>query len=274
MHNAEQMMTDIDAPAALDLQRYPLDALAEPRGQALVACCRARLADEGMFNLDGLVRPAALVQCVAEVKPVLDRAAFTHKRRHNIYFLKDVPGLPACHPALAEFETINHTICADQIPGSLVCRIYEWPPLASFLAAVMDKPVLHVMADPLARANVMAYRDGEALNWHFDRSEFTTTLLLQAPEAGGEFQYRSDLRSDTDPNYDGVARLARGEDPAVRTLPLEAGTLNVFKGRNTAHRVTPIQGGRERIIAVFSFYEKPGVMFSAEERRGFYGRAA
>lgn len=274
MHNAGQMMAEIDALAAFDLQRYPLDVLAGLRGQALVAQCRAELAAQGMFNLDGLVRPAALAQCVAEVKPVLDHAAFTHKRRHNIYFLKDVPGLPAGHPALAEFETVNHTVCADQITDSLVCRIYEWPPLADFLAAVMQKPALHVMADPLARANVMAYRAGEALNWHFDRSEFTTTLLLQAPETGGEFQYRSDLRSDSDPNYDGVARLARGEDPAVRTLPLGAGTLNVFKGRNTAHRVTPIQGGRERIIAVFSFYEKPGVMFSAEERLGFYGRAA
>ena len=26
--------------------------------------------------------------------------------------------------------------------------------------------------------------------------------------------------------------------------------------------------------AVFSYYEKPGVMFSTEERVGFYGRAA
>ena len=66
----------------------------------------------------------------------------------------------------------------------MIVAIYEWPPLAAFLAAVMGKPALHVMADPLARLNVMAYRAGEALNWHFDRSEFTTTLLLQAPEAG------------------------------------------------------------------------------------------
>ncbi|KAG1702812.1 50S ribosomal protein L21 [Nymphon striatum] len=29
----------------------------------------------------------------------------------------------------------------------------------------------------------MAYKEGETLNWHFDRSEFTTTLLLQAPQS-------------------------------------------------------------------------------------------
>jgi protocatechuate 3,4-dioxygenase beta subunit len=112
------------------------------------------------------------------------------------------------------------------------------------------------------------------LNWHFDRSEFTTTLLLQAPEAGGAFEYRTDLRSAEDPNYDGVARLLTGQDPDLQSITLEPGTLNVFRGKNTAHRVTPVQGETTRIIAVFSFYEKPGVRFTEEEQRGFYGRAA
>ncbi len=111
------------------------------------------------------------------------------------------------------------------------------------------------------------------INWHFDRSEFTTTLLLQAPESGGGFEYRTGLRSAGDPNYDGVARLLEGRDRQVETLHLAPGTLNVFRGKNTAHRVTPVAGGRERIIAVFSFYERPGVLFSEEERIGFYGRA-
>ena len=100
------------------------------------------------------------------------------------------------------------------------------------------------------------------------------TLLLQAPKAGGEFQYRSALRSETDPNYDGVARLLQGGDDQIETLPLSPGTLNIFKGKNTAHRVTPVAGARERIVAVFSYYERPGVRFSDEERIGFYGRAA
>jgi hypothetical protein len=146
--------------------------------------------------------------------------------------------------------------------------------MAVFLADVMEKPRLHIMADPLAGANVMEYRDGEGLNWHFDRSEFTTTLLLQKPEEGGEFEYRTDLRSDNEPNYDGVARLLVGADPEARILKLSPGTLNVFRGRNTAHRVTATRGPRERIIAVFSYYEKPGVSFTDEERIGFYGRAA
>jgi hypothetical protein len=257
----------------LDLDRYPLDQADSAATRALVARCQADLAADGMFNLDRLLRPGAISRAVAEVKPVLERASFTHRRSHNIYFRNDLPGLAPDHPALRNCETVNHTICADQIAGTVLMRLYQWPPFAAFLAAVMDKPDLYTMADPLARVNVMAYRDGEALNWHFDRSEFTTTLLLQAPEGGGGFQYRTGLRSGDDPNYDGVARLLEGRDRQVETLHLAPGALNVFRGKNTAHRVTPVAGGRERIIAVFSFYERPGVQFSEEERIGFYGRA-
>ena len=71
-----------------------------------------------------------------------------------------------------------------------------------------------------------------------------------------------------------MAKLLRGEDSAVQSLTIAPGTLNLFRGKNTAHRVTPIEGPRERLVAVFSYYERPGVVFSEQERVGFYGRAA
>ena len=256
----------------LDLDRFPLDRLDGVRGRELLARCRRELRDTGMFSLAGLIRPEALERCISEVQPLLGTVAFTHSREHNIYFDDDIEGLEASHPALGRFRTTNHTVCGDLIPASLVTRVYEWQPLIDFLAATMNKPQLYLMADPLARINVMEYREGDALNWHFDRSEFTTTCLLQAPVAGGEFQYRSGLRSDSDPNHEGVGRLLAGEDDQVKVLPLTPGTLNVFKGRNTAHRVSPVEGDRPRIIAVFSYYETPGVVFSDAERLGFYGR--
>lgn len=260
------------AEAMIDLDRFPLNAPGSAAYAALVERSKAELAARGMFDLVGFLRPAALAAIVADVAPRFETDGFTHARRHNIYFRK-VTDLPTDHPALREVETVNRTLCAD-VAGSLVGLVYGYPPLAKFLAEAMEKRALHVMDDPLARVNVMRYGAGEALNWHFDRSEFTTTLLLQAPGRGGAFEYRTGLRSENDPNYDGVARLLRGEDPEVRNLSLEAGTLNVFRGKNTAHRVTPVEGSVPRIIAVFSYYERPGVTFSDEERIGFYGRAA
>lgn len=258
----------------LDLDRYPLDRPDSAEWKALVTRCRADLAMDGMFTLDGLMDRSIAETAGSDLAEKFRTESFNHAREHNIYFSKSIPGLPEDHPALTRFHTSNDTLCADQVQGTPMDLLYRWEPFTRFLAATMEKPVLHVMADPLAALNIMSYREGQLLNWHFDRSEFTTTLLLQAPEEGGEFLYRTDLRTPDDPNHDGVARLLRGEDPQMRSLTLTPGTLNVFRGRNTPHKVSPVKGKRNRVIAVFSFYERPGVIFSDEERLGFYGRAA
>ena len=261
-------------PKGVNTRDFPLDA---PDGAACVALvdrCRAELARDGMFNLDGFLSAPVAAAEAARHTPLMETASFRHARRHNVYFRKSVPGLPPDHPALVEFDTSNNTLCADQVAGSVVDAIYRWAPLQAFLARVMDKPALYPMADPLAAVNVMRYQDGQALNWHFDRSEFTVTLLLQAPRAGGAFEYRTDLRSADDPNYDGVAALLAGRDPLLRQMSVRPGTLNVFRGVNTPHRVTPVEGPVARMIAVLTYYERPGAMFTPEEQRGFYGRTA
>ena len=255
----------------LDLQQYPLDRLDSDAGRALVGDCRERLDKDGMFTLKGFMRAETIDAMLPALYPMFEQNSFTHSREHNIYFNDDINDLKSSHPALARVKTVNHTLCGDQLPQA-ISQVYYWPAMTEFLAQVMHKSHLFPMEDPLACANVMGYYAGEGLNWHFDRSEFTTTLLLQAPAEGGQFQYRQGLRSEQDPNYDGVAKLLRGEDSKVSTLELGAGDLNVFKGKNTAHRVTPPTGGQMRIISVFSYYETPGRMFSDEENLGFYGR--
>lgn len=258
----------------LDLEKFPLDASDSDVYRNLVDRCQKDLENHGMFNLEGFVRPECLKDAIAELAPKMASESFLHERMHNIYFKKEVEGLSKDHPALAEVKTSNRTLCADQLHENPVLNIYEWQPLVEFIALVMGKPQLHTMKDALARVNVMAYKEGETLNWHFDRSEFTTTLLLQAPKSGGEFEYRTNLRSENDPNYEGVAELLVGSDPLKCSINPTPGTLNVFRGFNTPHRVTKIEGDKERIIAVCSYYDIPDVKFSSEEQIGFYGRAS
>ncbi len=257
----------------IDLETYPLDRPECEAYAELVENCKTRLFEHGMFDLPGFLRPEATQTAVEAVKPAMATEAFRHARTHNIYFKDEVAGLSEDHPALKKVKTVNHTLCADQITGNPVIELYDWPPFADFLAATMGKETLYPMVDPMARVNVQATRDGEGLNWHFDRSEFTTTILLQAPEEGGQLEYRSDLRSADDPNYDGVAALLRGEDKQVRQAALSAGALNVFRGVNTLHRVVPVKGKKERLVAIFAFYDRPDVAMTAQEQVGFYGRS-
>ena len=234
---------------------------------------RARLNRNGLVNLPGFLLHEALTHMVEELVPVIDRSSFEPARSHNIYFRERFENLPDTHPALTRFRSSNRTICADQMDGSQIITLYEWPPFAHFPAAAMETPRLWTMDDPLARVNAMSYSDGDALNWRFDRSEYTTTLLLQAPEAGGVFEYAKDLRSDNNPNHDGVGRLLEGGEPTV-VMNLDPGTLNLFRGMNTVHRVTAVRERIPRTIAVFSFCGRPGVIFTKEERQCLYGRTA
>ena len=186
--------------ALLDLQTFPVDQPKAPGYAKLVARCRDELARDGLCNLEGFLHLDAAKAIASALEPEFDVNAFRHARRHNIYFRKSVPGLPPDHPALAEFETVNHTLCVVQLSATAIAELYHWSAMARFLAEVMSKQSLFPMDDPLAGTNAMAYGDGEALNWHFDRSEFTVTLLLQAPSAGGGLEYRTNLRTTDDPN--------------------------------------------------------------------------
>ena len=255
----------------IDLDRYPLDQPGSTAWRQMVAGAQAGLSRDGLFNLPGFLTPAALDRTLAHVQPRLATESFHHSRWHNIYFKDAVDGLAPDHPALQKVETANHTLCHDQLADTPLDRIYRYDGFIRFLEAVMDQPRLHIMDDPLAGVNVLEYRDGEALNWHFDRSIFTTTLLLQEAREGGLFEYARNLRSADDPNHAGIADLLGG---AIQPTQLEqsAGTLNVFLGVNTAHRVSRVHGSPSRIVAVLSHYDQPGQAFSDTERMGFFGR--
>ena len=257
----------------LDLEAYPLDRPESPEYAALVMRCKTDLTRKGMFNLPGFFLPGVAQSAADAVKPAMSSQSFHHARRHNVYFKDTMPGIDNDHPAMAEFLTENHALAGDQLDGNPIIEIYEWQPFAAFLAACMGKDKIYTMEDKLARVNVQASGQGQALNWHFDRSEFTTTILLQAPVMGGQLEYRKDLRTAEDQNYDGVAAVLAGEDPEIKQIMPEPGALNVFRGVNSAHRVIPVKGPVDRIIAIFAFFDQPGVVFSAKEQIGFYGRS-
>ena len=180
----------------LDLDRYPLDKEGSQEWNAMVAKAVAELDAQGMFNLEGFVRPDAVRELVAHIKPVMDTESYTHKRLHNIYFQPEIPGLEPEHPALRKVETINHTLCADQIADSMVLSIYQYPPFARFLAATVGKSELHVMQDPLAL--YLAARNGplfERLGDYFESSASWAAAIAEHQEVLEAIESRDPQRA-------------------------------------------------------------------------------
>jgi hypothetical protein len=54
----------------------------------------------------------------------------------------------------------------------------------------------------------------------------------------------------------------------------DAGTLALFNGHRSLHRVTPIDAAPDRIMLVLSYDSKPGQVFSDDIRRNFFGRTS
>ena len=94
-------------------------------------------------------------------------------------------------------------------------------------------------------------------------------LTLSAADFDTAFPY---LRTPTDENYAGVQTVLDGARQGVHTLRLEPGDLQIFKGRYSLHRVTPLAGARARYVAIFSYVEQPGMVGSPERARQLYGR--
>ena len=110
--------------------------------------------------------------------------------------------------------------------------------------------------------------------WHFDGNDFVVTILLQAAERGGAFEFAPAIRTEADQNYAAVARVMDGDPTLVRRPTVTPGTLMLFRGKHSLHRVAPVEGARPRIIAIFSYDRRPGMVFPPYVQRNAVGRTA
>ena len=59
---------------------------------------------------------------------------------------------------------------------------------------------LYRYADPMGALNLAVMGEGERLHWHFDQTDFVTSIALRPSEAGGDFEYVPLIRSAIDEN--------------------------------------------------------------------------
>lgn len=188
----------------------------------------------------------------------------------------------------------------DDAPKAL-SDLYFDPRLLRLVALVTsgggDQPrKLYHSADPLGCCSINVFRPSDYHSFHFDESEFSTTLMLQEADSGGLFEHTDPLRQD--PNEDlaaqAVAHTIRTYDqercpstfaelddaaindppPPLHTLDFHPGTLSILAGSRSLHRVTECHGTKSRLVAVLTFAKEPGFCNSAAVQRMFWGRSA
>lgn len=269
----------MDIPDIVDLERYPLHKLDSPEGQALIMSCRQQLDATGSCLLPGFFMPKALD---AARRDGLEKLTLAHQVDYEFAYddVNDdtlaipLESLPADHPrhfkSLTRIRFLARDLMRDDNPTR---TLHGWNGMAGFIGQVMQQPTFQ-SACPLSSCILTIAEDGELQDWHFDGVDFIVTIMLEQADCGGAFQYVSGLRKPgQEDDYAGVSAVFKGEHENVVSLPIEPGTLTLFKGKFNLHRAAPVKRGSRRMMAVLSYEREPDRTGTEKYLRLFYGRS-
>lgn len=262
-------MTQPSRSPHIDLTQHPID------DADFATQCRDQLDADGALILREFFTRETIELAAAE-SAALESSAFYSNAVHNVYLTTTDPQLPDDHPFNRRVISNKGLIADDLIAGQSSMReIYEDPLFRSFLAVVLGLDSVYPYPDKLSSIVISVAGEGMQLGWHFDTSASSVTMLLQAPDDGGIFEYIPDMR-DADAGemaFDDVERVL-DDNEEVLTLEFDPGDLVLFRGRNALHRVTPVIGTTTRSLVIFAFNERPDASMSEEALQTFFGRTA
>ena len=260
----------ITGDPALDLIDTRRHDLADP---ALRAACLPQFRAEGICILPGFLRPEAVEALVLEsdrLAPLAHRSA----TRATVHLAGADPSLPADDLRAIALDSSVEVVGYDLFPADSSLRaLYESDTLLEFIGACLGVEELHRYADPFGALNLAIMRDGDRLGWHFDMTDFVVSIAIQSSVDGGEFENAARIRSAEDPNTAGIHSVLDGTDPdLVRIEPMTPGTLMIFNGRWSLHRVDPIVGEVPRYVALLAYDTRPGTDSTDTLKLARYGR--
>lgn len=255
----------------IDLDRYPIADLDSAAGAELLAECQRHMDAHGWCNLAGFLRTEAIEQLNGEANDLLPTAEVLHVKR-NIYQGAIDPSLPEDDPRRKEFTHIAVQLADDQVPsGTRLKQLYHSEILTEFVRRVQKKDQLYRCADEFQALNVVALHPESWHAWHYDTTECTVTLLLQAAEAGGEFTFLPNSRGDDSEDREAVDRLLAGDMSHAQTFSRGEGAFTLFRGGYSLHGVTKVEGAKPRISAILTYDEKPNRVIDDEINIRIYG---
>ena len=256
----------------IDLERYPIHQRGSDAYKATVAEARKGLGTEECAYLPDFLKPQAIALMQAEAESLRPEAVY-FSQEHNPYFSKVPSDAPDWDPRRKMGRKTNGLVPGDAFPRQgLIWNLCRSDAVKNFVEDCLDVRPLYFYEDPYGCLNVSVQVEGEEFAWHFDTNEFTVSLLLQKPERGGVFEFAPNIRTPENECYRDVANVVDGDRSKVIALDLRPGDLQIFKGRYSIHRVTPVEGDTARLIALFAYAKAPDMYATPERSQQIWGR--
>ena len=260
----------LDATTLVNIKDYPIHIDGAQR-DALLAQVRDSLAFDGCAVLKNFLTPEGITALKSEADANAKHAHRSYNRT-NVYFTADDDTLSPSDPRRRFYDRSNAFIPADNFKCDGALRtIHDFSGFDSFIKDCFQESDFHRYADPLADVIINMAVEGNGFPWHFDTNNFTVTLAIQNADEGGAFEYAPGIREGSE-NFDEVTRVLDGTSDRVSVLELQPGDLQLFRGRYSLHRVTPLIGKTPRYVAIFSYVEQAEMVGSPERTEQLYGR--
>lgn len=257
----------------IDFDRYPLeDELAKA---ALIAECRKKLDRDQYCSLPGFLSREAITEGAGLVQSLKGKGNPASSVRNCYLQRQGDASLPENHPRNIFQPASYRMLAADQLPeNSHLKTMYYWEPFQSMVAGIVGVEHLYPNEDQLQPVNVICYGEGDQSAWHYDSTNaFTMTLMLQKAERGGDFEMAPNTRQDSEnEDLEYMREVLTGTSPRIKSVGRDEGELTIFRGCNSLHRVTPVEGLRDRLMAVFVYETEPGIKGDPEVNMTVYGR--
>lgn len=259
-----------DARNLVNINDYPIHKDDEKR-DAVLKTVRENLALDGCAVLKNFLTADGIAALTKEADAV---AATAHRsyNRTKVYFTADDQTLPAYDPRRRFYDRSNAFIPADNFRTDGALRtIHDFDGFDRFIQDCFQEDAFYRYADPLADVIINMAVEGNGFPWHFDTNNFTVILAIQNADGGGAFEYAPGIRKGSE-NFSEVGRVLDGTSDLIKVLELKPGDLQLFRGRYSLHRVTPLVGSTPRYVAILSYVEQPDMVGSPERTEQLYGR--
>ncbi len=235
--------------------------------------CKNKLRNNSVLQLDNFLLSESLKKIQNEANH-LHSKAFYCSQDHTVLLSRRSNKLNIYDPCNIEVKSDKGCVPHDLIPpDSDLRKLYKSRDFVNFLENVLNLKKIYPYKDNLSSINYNYYEKNQQLGWHFDNASFAITLMIQASDSGGIFQYINKGR-DFDNNVidKNLIKLVLNDNYPVNDLSVKPGTLILFYGRNYLHRVTPVTSEKCRILVTLNYNLEEGVELSENARLTFFGR--
>lgn len=262
---------DFELGHLVDLDRYPIHARGSAAYEETVSLARKGLGTEECAYLPDFVRPEAVARMQDEAESLIPKAVY-FSQEHNPYFSKVPEDAGPCDPRAMLGRKTNGLVPGEAFArDGLIWNLCRHKAVKDFVEDCMAAGPLYFYEDPYGCLNVSVQHEGEEFAWHFDTNEFTVSIQLQKPDGGGVFEFAPNIRTPESECFDDVAAVIEGDRSKVVPLDLRPGDMQLFKGRYSVHRVTPVEGPNPRLIALLAYSRAPDMYATPERSQQIWG---